>query len=241
MQVLKGRKGRGWRVLIPRHSTVAAYAALILATGGTAAAATGATFLLGHSNTAKATSGLTNSGKGPALSLKTSSSKYAPLSVSSKALVTNLNANYLDGLPASSFGGTESANVSLPGVDCPVPSTCPTPLFGPVSGASDGTATVASADTLSPGATVLPRDLSVQVTSAPGATEVVVVLVVNDNGSGSTFGCAITGSATTCTDAVSSASIPAGSRISLEILEVVPAMGSIQPENVMTGFILAPA
>jgi hypothetical protein len=57
MQITKKRSGRGWRVLIPRHSTVVAYAALILATGGTAVAATGAAFRVGHVNKAAATSG----------------------------------------------------------------------------------------------------------------------------------------------------------------------------------------
>jgi hypothetical protein len=65
MQVLEKRSGRGWRALIPRHSTVAAYAALILAGGGTAAAATGGTFLLGHTNKAAATSRLTNTARAP--------------------------------------------------------------------------------------------------------------------------------------------------------------------------------
>jgi hypothetical protein len=240
MQIFEGRGRRGWRTLIPRHSTVAAYAALLLAAGGTAAAATGASFLLGHSNTAKATSGLTNSGKGVALSLKTSSAKYAPLSVSSKALVTNLNANYLDGLPSSAFGTTESANVSVPGTDCTV-LVCSATVYGPVSGASVASGTEASVDTLTPlGATLVPRDLSVQVSTAPGAATVVVEVVVND-GSSTPLGCPITGSDTTCSLPVATGGIPAGSRVSIGIVTIVPPGVDLPAENVMTGFILASA
>jgi len=239
MRITQVRKRRGWRALIPRHSTVVAYAALVMATGGTAAAATGAPFLLGHANTEKATSGLANSGKGVALSLKTSSSKYAPLSVNSKAQVTNLNANYLDGLPASAFGSTESANVSLPGIDCALP-VCQDAVFGPVSGAAEASGTQASVDTLTSGTTAFPRDLSVQVTSAPGEATVIVLVSVND-GASTPLGCSITGSSTTCVAPVPSGSIPAGSRISIQIDTIVPDGVDLPAQNLMAGFILASA
>jgi hypothetical protein len=239
MQITKRRDRRGWRALIPRHSTVVAYAALILATGGTAAAATGATFLLGHVNTAKTTSGLTNSGKGVALSLKTSSSKYAPLSVSSKALVKNLNASYLDGRPASAFGGVESASIFMTGEKCPV-SGCDSTQFGAVSGVSSSSANQVAFDSLTPDVPVAISDLSVQLSTAPGADKVVVAVSVND-GASSPLGCSITGSSTTCTERSGGGTIPAGSRIEISLLGIAPAGSSVLPESVMVGFVMTPA
>jgi hypothetical protein len=238
MQITSTDNRRGWRVLIPRHSTVAAYAALVLATGGTAVAATGATFLLGHVNQAKATSGLTNSGKGVALSLKTTSGKYAPLSVNSKALVRNLNASYLDGRPASSFAGVESANIFTSATKCP-PSGCTGTLFGAVSGLSTSSTDQATFDSLTPDAAVAVSDLSVRVSSAPGVSKLVVSVSVND-GASSPLSCSVTGAKMSCTDR-SSGRIPAGSRISISILGSAPAGFNILSESVLVGFVMAPA
>lgn len=69
--------------------------------GGVAYAATGGTFVLGRSNTAGATTTLTNS-NGTALSL-VSKAGTAPLKVSNNVRVPLLNADKLDGLEASSF------------------------------------------------------------------------------------------------------------------------------------------
>lgn len=75
-------------------------AALVLGSG-TAYAATGGNFLLGKSNSAGATTTLTNA-NGTALSLN-SKSGTAPLKVNRNVRVTNLNADLLDGLNSSSF------------------------------------------------------------------------------------------------------------------------------------------
>jgi hypothetical protein len=88
------------RLRRPNHATVVAYAALVLALSGTAYAATGGNFILGQSNTAGATTKLTNNGSGPALSLKSTS---APLAVSNAKRVTNLNADLLDGFSSGAF------------------------------------------------------------------------------------------------------------------------------------------
>lgn len=237
MQVPNKRERRGWRVLIPRHSTVAAYTALILATGGTAAAATGGTFLLGKANTATATSGLTTTGTGVALSLKTHNGTAAPLSVNSKTQVTNLNASYLGGLPASSFGSVESASISLPGVSC---TPCTVELYGPVSGVSTGSAAESSADTLTPDVPTFARDLSVQFSTAPTYGTSIVLVIVND--ATAVLACQVGGTATTCTNDGPSPSIPAGSRISILVEEISPELGFPVPAaNVMVGLTLAPA
>jgi len=84
----------------PSHGTVVAYVALVLAMSGTAYAATGGTFILGGANTAGATSTLTTTAPGPALSLRAPSGKPA-LAVNTKAQINNLNANLLNGLSST--------------------------------------------------------------------------------------------------------------------------------------------
>jgi hypothetical protein len=87
----------------PRHGTVVAYVALVVALGGTASAATGGTFLLGKSNSATHLTTLTDK-KGTALSLK-SKKGAPPLKVNRSARVRNLNADLLDGQHAKEFVG----------------------------------------------------------------------------------------------------------------------------------------
>jgi hypothetical protein len=84
----------------PSHATVVAYAALVLAMSGTAYAATGGAFILGGANSAGATSTLTTTAAGPALSLRAPSGKPA-LAVNTRTQVANLNANLLNGLSAT--------------------------------------------------------------------------------------------------------------------------------------------
>jgi len=85
----------------PSHATVVAYVALFFAMTGTAAAATGGTFVLGRSNAETSTATVSNS-RGTPLSLKASSG-HAPLSVNSSVRVPRLNADLLDGLHSSAF------------------------------------------------------------------------------------------------------------------------------------------
>jgi len=65
-------------------------------------AANGHPLLLGHSNSESKPASVSNTGKGPALSLHTSK-KSPPLAVSSSKLVKHLNADKLDGLHATSL------------------------------------------------------------------------------------------------------------------------------------------
>lgn len=83
---------------------VGALTAVIVAGAGTAVAATGGAFILGKSNTARATTTLSNP-TGTPLSLKAKSGS-APMRVNSSKVVTNLNADKLDGKQASSFALT---------------------------------------------------------------------------------------------------------------------------------------
>jgi hypothetical protein len=86
----------------PTHATVVSYLALFVALGGSAYAATGGDFILGHANKAGQTSSLTNAGAGPALKLA-SRKGTPPLAVSNDTKVTNLNADTLDGLNSTAF------------------------------------------------------------------------------------------------------------------------------------------
>lgn len=87
---------------MPKHATVVAYLALFTTLGGTAYAATGGNFVLGHSNHASTTTSLKNSGSGPALKLG-SGKTTAPLAVSNGTKVKHLNADSLDGLSSGAF------------------------------------------------------------------------------------------------------------------------------------------
>jgi hypothetical protein len=89
-------------------------AVLTLTLTGTAYAATGGTFLLGKSNTASATTSLTNSA-GTALSLN-SKTGTAPLKVNHTTKVTNLNSDQLDGLDSTKFALT-TANTAAYDID----------------------------------------------------------------------------------------------------------------------------
>jgi hypothetical protein len=86
----------------PSHATAVAYTALVLAMSGTAYAATGGAFILGTANSAGTTSTLTTTAPGPALNLRAPSGKPA-LGVNTKAQINNLNANYLNGVTATSL------------------------------------------------------------------------------------------------------------------------------------------
>ncbi|HUR77858.1 MAG TPA: hypothetical protein VMZ22_07915 [Acidimicrobiales bacterium] len=83
--------------------------ALIVAMTGTAAAATGGTFILGKANSAGATTALTNTGSGPALSLTAKAGQPA-LSVSNSIQVPKLNASTLGGKTAGQLTTRTFAN-----------------------------------------------------------------------------------------------------------------------------------
>ena len=94
------------RVFKGRVTPVVLGAAVIVGALNFAAyAANGHPLLLGGSNGESRTASVTNTGTGPALTLKTSP-KAPPLTVTSSKLVKHLNADTVDGLSASSLGVT---------------------------------------------------------------------------------------------------------------------------------------
>jgi hypothetical protein len=91
------------RQLSSRTASVVLAAALVVAgLEFTSYAANGHPFVLGGSNTESRTASLTNTGKGPALSLGTGKHQ-PPLAVTSKRRVKNLNADAVDGLGAKAL------------------------------------------------------------------------------------------------------------------------------------------
>jgi len=73
-----------------------------------ASAATGHAFVLGQLNKANRTTALKRTTPGPALSLTTTSSAAAPLTVNGRGRVANLNADRIDGLDSSALVGVRA-------------------------------------------------------------------------------------------------------------------------------------
>ncbi len=108
------------KIKAPSHGTVIAYLALFMAMSGTAAAATGGSFILGRGNAAGAPTTLKNNGFGPTLSLPAARTGQPPLAVSAGAgKVANLNVDRIDGLDSSAFlrNGQSLNAATLNGLD----------------------------------------------------------------------------------------------------------------------------
>lgn len=123
------------KIKTPSHATVVAYAALFFALGGTAAAATGNTFITGRSNTATSQTYLVNRGAGPVLALGTQNGQV-PLAVSATAgKATNLNADRIDGLDGTALQrrvtGSCAAGSTVTGVQATGTVTCQPVPSGP--------------------------------------------------------------------------------------------------------------
>ena len=102
-----------------RPSSVVAVTLALLFGGTTIAdAANGGNFLLGKANTETATATLTNT-KGTPLKLAATSG-HAPLAVTQKTLVKNLNAQFTGGLSAAQLQTTGSEATRLPNSDIPI-------------------------------------------------------------------------------------------------------------------------
>lgn len=89
----------------PALAAVAAAALLVAGTDLVTHAATGDSLILGKVNKAGKATKVTNTGRGPALDLKTGK-KFPPLKVNSKKAVKNLNADRVDGKDASALEPT---------------------------------------------------------------------------------------------------------------------------------------
>jgi len=100
------------------RNNVVGYVAIFLALGGTTYAATGGNFILGQSNSATSTTGLSAGTTGPAFRVTNTStgtggsfnvaSGHAPFAVNSGTKVANLNADKLDGLDSTQLVSSSS-------------------------------------------------------------------------------------------------------------------------------------
>jgi hypothetical protein len=89
--------------LVTAAAVIGSATVLTLAANQVAVASTGHGFLLGHANSTKTLTSLSRTKAGPALQVHTTSSSSAPFSVNGRGKVANLNADLLDGLPASAL------------------------------------------------------------------------------------------------------------------------------------------
>jgi hypothetical protein len=105
------------------------------------------------------------------------------------------------------------------------------PGYAAVSGHTEVSATESQAETLAPAAGFAASNLSVRATRAPGAGGSITVNV-RANGADTPLGCTISAEATSCSNAFSSASIPASSPISLQ----VSSSGTILTTALLVGF-----
>jgi hypothetical protein len=98
--------------------------------------------------------------------------------------------------------------------------------FGAVSGTAGASATESDVTQLSPGAAIVARDLAVELTTAPGAGAS-RTFTLRDDGVPTSVSCTIAGTQTSCTSGSSSASIAAGSRLSIQVsVSSLPAPAS---------------
>jgi hypothetical protein len=136
---------------------------VLVAGTGVTYAANGGSFILGHSNRESATSVLSNSGSGAALSLKTKSGRTPPLAVSNSTRVPNLDADLLDGLSSSALqrrvtgscavGQAVRAVGSGGSVSCSSPFTRVVVVHAGATAGAGGDALIAAVNGLTAGAT----------------------------------------------------------------------------------------
>jgi hypothetical protein len=84
-------------------TVIGAVTVLVLAANSAVYAATGGKFILGHKNTASKVSTLKRTTNGAALKLVTKSSANAPMTVTGRGKVGNLNADEIDGLDSTAL------------------------------------------------------------------------------------------------------------------------------------------
>jgi hypothetical protein len=133
---------------------IAGFVAAIVLTGGGAAAyaANGGSLLIGRSNTGSATTTLTNTGGTP-LKLNAKSQSYAPLAVNSSKVVTNLNADKLDGITEAQLARAAGKTGNITGTSdwAPADPNDPASLPDPSTGLIIGVATCPSGTKLTGG------------------------------------------------------------------------------------------
>jgi hypothetical protein len=91
-----------------------------------------------------------------------------------------------------------------------------TSIFAPVSGISSGDASEGNVTQLSPASTIVARDLAVRLTAPPGAG-VSWTFTLRDDGAATVVACSISNPDTSCTSESNSATISAGSELSMQV------------------------
>jgi hypothetical protein len=104
-------------------------------------------------------------------------------------------------------------------------------MFAPTSGIAQASAVESDMEMLSPNASISAKDLAVKTSVAPGIGNSVTV-TVRDDAVDTTVTCTVSGLATTCSSGAASATIAAGSRISLKLTST----GTITPLSVLVGW-----
>ena len=162
--------------------------------------------------------------------------------------IHGLNASYLQGLAAASFGAIESARVlSVPpasgctntvGHEPP----CIVRFFGSVSGLSTASSAADDVLSLSPDQYTRIRGLAVEATGPPGGSSVSVgVSYMDTAGVHVVSECGISSVLTTCVQALGLKVIPPGSPICVEIDEYYGVGVSVPSESVLVGFRMSPS
>jgi hypothetical protein len=105
------------------------------------------------------------------------------------------------------------------------------PGYAAVSGITEVSATEATVQTLAPASGFAATGLAVSATSAPG-TGGSITVSLRANGADTPVACTISDPATMCQNLSSSAAIPGGSTISLQII----SSGTILSTNLLVGF-----
>jgi hypothetical protein len=160
-------------------------AAIVLTGGGVAAyAANGGSLLIGRSNTGSTITTLTNT-RGTPLSLRASSSSYAPFLVNSSKVVANLNADKLDGLSSANYvqrtGAAAASTGNIFGVSAWAPSD-PNDPTSPPDPTTDTIISVADCPTgtkLTGGGSYDGTDTGITYGSFPDANSWVVITLVD--------------------------------------------------------------
>jgi hypothetical protein len=94
-------------------AVVGASAVLVVGIDAVSYAATGSGLVLGHSNVAKKTTTIKNTGSGTVLNLVTKKSSSAPFTTNAQGQVANLNASRLDGETANQIQGQSQGHFAL--------------------------------------------------------------------------------------------------------------------------------
>jgi hypothetical protein len=105
------------------------------------------------------------------------------------------------------------------------------PGYASVSGITEVSNTEATVETLAPASGFAASGLAVKASSAPG-TGGSITVSLRANGADTALTCTISDPATTCLNLSSSAAIPGGSPISLQI----SSSGTILTTNLLVGF-----